>query len=241
MSEDEEIFILKVVRTNLSCTVVSNSWKHLIKDTKKDLLTCRVYDQKIDGEGFSIIGDPNQIIQGIYIPQNQIKFLPENIVESFPALIGYLINNCSIKTVKGKHFKGLNKLETLFLERNEIETIDGDSFKDLTKLDFLNLAHNKIEFLDEKIFDNLRNIRQIELNNNKISIIPVNLFKNNLKLVEITLNDNKIQTISSTLFDHLNNLEYIDLESNVCVNDSYGLRVFNEMKTVLRTNCRSSV
>ena len=263
ISEDGDILIPKVVqRSNVRCTIISYSWKHLVEDSKKDLLTCRIYDQKIDHEGFSVAGYVNQNIQAIGILKNkEVKFLPENIGESSPGLIGFLVINCSIKTVNGKHCKGLNKLEVLILERNEIESIEGDSFKDLTKLDFLNLAHNEIqtldpnlfqsleilsafaipnnqiEFLDEKIFVKLRNVGNIELTSNKLTTIPKNLFKHNLSLGLIWLNGNKIQTISSTMFDHLSNLSLINLRNNVCVNGFYLRNRFDKMKNLLSRNC----
>ena len=264
MREDGEIFIQNVVRANLRCTIELVRWTKSIWSKPKFLQTCDVYDQKIDGEGFSVAGDPNESIQGFYIWDiKDVKFLPENIAEAFPGLIAYKVRSCSIRTVNGNHFKGLNKLESLNLPYNEIESIDGDSFKDLTNLEDIDLSynkiktvdphwfqsletllvfyidHNKLEFLDEKIFDNLQNLRNITLTNNKLATIPANLFKNNLKLEWIWLNENKIQTISSTMFDHLKNLSRINLKNNVCVNRFYYHDRFNEMKNVLSAYCTS--
>ena len=265
MSEDGEILIQKVVRAILRCTIESVTWTYITGGESKVLQTCNMHDQKIDDEGFSIAGDLNLSIQGFSIEDNkEVKFLPENIAESFPGLMVYQVFSCSIKTVNGDHFKGLNKLESLDLARNEIESIDGDSFKDLTKLVYLFLYHNKIksidpnwfqslgalqgfliyhnqvDFLDQQSFDNLQNLRNISISNNKLSTIPANLFKNNLKLEFIFLNENIIQTISSTMFDHLKNLKYVDLENNVCVNGYYRQETrLHEMKNVLRSNCTS--
>ena len=267
MREDGEILIPKVVRAVLSCNITSNSWPYLYVSESKALQTCYVQDQKIDDEGFSVADEPNLSVQRFDIDDNkEVKFLPENIAESFPALTVYQVLSCSIRFVHGKHFKGLNQLENINLARNEIESIDEDSFQDLTKLEELFLDHNKIkmmdpnwfqsletlqllfisynqlDFLDEHSFDNLQNLRIISLSNNKLSTIPANLFKNNLKLKDINLNVNKIQTISSTMFDHLNNWIYINLQNNVCINDRYlSMRRLNEMKNVLSSNCTSPV
>ena len=234
LKEDGEIFYLR-------CKIQSFSDSGLFHGSK-DWKVCRIYDQKIDEEGFSVAGDPNQSIQIFYINDNkEVKFLPANIAVSFPGLITYVVKNCSISTINVKHFKGLNTLEHLDLERNDIETIDGDSFKDLTKLNDLILSANKIHlidsnlfqslkiltiliinenplvFLDEKIFVNLKNLKNILLNANRLSVIPKNLFINNSKLETIGLQMNIIALINSTMFDHLNNLRYVDLQFNFCV------------------------
>ena len=266
MSQDGEISIPKVVRAVLTCNITSRSWPYLYASESKALKICYIEDQKIDDEGFSVAGEPNLSVQGFDIEDNkEVKFLPENIAESFPALTVYQVLSCSIRFVNGKHFKGLKKLEHLNLARNEIESIDGDSFKDLTNLEDIDLNYNKIkkidpnlfqsleslqdfyidhnqlEFLDEKIFDNLQNLRLIELGKNRLSTIPSNLFKNNLKLDWIYLDYNKIQTISSTMFDHLKSLTYINLQTNVCVNGDYRQDQFNKMTNDLSMNCLSPV
>ena len=262
MSEDGEALIQTVVEANLRCTTELYSWMDSLGC--KDLQTCYIKDQKIDEEGFSVADASNLSIQALSIEDNEeVKFLPENIAESFTGLIVYRVLRCSIRTVNGKHFKGLNNLKSLELQGNVIEDIDGDSFKDLTRLGYLALnynqikmtdpnwfqsldtlwqlwiGYNQIEFLDEQIFDILRNIREISLDNNKIATVPSNLFKDNLKLEEIKLGGNKIQTICSTMFDHLKDLTYVDLRSNVCVNDFFFHKRFNGMKNVLRINCES--
>ena len=264
ISKDGEILFPKVDRANLRCTI--SSFSYHFGDKPKDLQTCYIEDQKIDDEGFFVACDPNLSIPAFSIEHiKEVKFLPENIVDSFPELIVFEVWNCSIKTVHGEHFKGLTKLEYLNLAYNEIESMDGDSFKDLTKLENLDLVHNKIrtinpnwfqsletlrifligrnqiELLDEKIFENLQNIEKIRLDYNELSTIPVSLFENNLQLKDIYLDVNKIQTISSTMFDHLKNLEFVDLQDNICVHDYFGPNKFDEMKNVLSKNCTSTV
>ena len=252
--------IMSEEKNVLRCTIDRHLWRDLLES--KELQTCKINDQELDGEGFSVASDLNLNIQAFSIEGNkEVEFLPENIVESFPGLIAYRVIRCSIKTVNRKHFKGLNNLERLELQGNQIDSIQGDSFKDLARLVMLALNYNKIkiidsswfqsletlrqlriggnqiELLDEKMFNILRNIREISLDNNKLSAVPANLFRDNLKLEEIRLGRNKIKTISPTMFDHLNNLTYVDLRSNVCVNDFFYQQRFDEMKNVLRINC----
>ena len=267
LSEDLVNMLLKVVQEYLRCTIELRSWNNVF-DKEKNFKTCFIIDQKIDGEGFTVAGNPNPSIQAFSIKGNKkVEFLPENIAESLPGLIAYQVLTCSIRTVNGNHFKGLKNLAYLELPDNEIESIDGDSFKDLTKLEELNLynnkiktidpnllqslktlrnfqiAENQIEILDEKIFDKIKNVKEIALNRNKLSTIPANLLKNNLKLEKIWLDENKIQTISASMFDHLKNLYCVGLDNNDCVNGVYCqvLRSFDEMKNLLENNCTTPV
>ena len=264
MREDGEILIPDVIQVNLTCTIQAYDLYYLSKHNPRWYKSCRIEDQEIDGETFSVVGDPNEKIPVFDIRHSKgVKFLPENIAESFPGLIVYKVWNCSIKIVNLKHFRDLYKLECLDLVSNEIESIDGDSFEDLTKLAHFNISynkiktidpnwfqslkmleelgigHNQIQFLDEKIFDNLQNIKEIALSHNKISTIPANLFKNNLYLEQIWLNENKIKKISSTMFDHLNDLTHVGLQNNLCVNDLYRSDGLIRMKNFLSMYCRS--
>ena len=139
MSKDDVNLLQVVYQANLKCTIDLSLWK------EKNVQTCNIFNQKIDGEGFSVARDLDQSIQAFEIHSiKEVKCLPENIAESFPDQVV----NCSIRTVNRKHFKALNELEYLRLARNEIESIDGDSFKDLTKLERLYLECNKIETID---------------------------------------------------------------------------------------------
>ena len=246
LSEQGEILLLQVVRSYLKCTNKEQIWRFeaqgcgCFPETNfRKILTCNINNQKVDSEGFFIAGDPNQSVEAFIIQHNiEVKFLPENIAKSFPELLIYKVHECSIRTVKGIHFKGLHKLEILNLDRNYIKSIEGDPFKDLKKLNILSLNFNRIEtidpnffqsldnlwtfgitlnqieFLDEKLLNNLKSLRDIRLAGNQLTTISANLFKNNFELVQIILQDNKIQAISSTTFEGLIKLRFLLLSQN---------------------------
>jgi Leucine rich repeat len=66
-----------------------------------------------------------------------IRYLPENVVENFPLLIGYYAESCTITEILRKHFKGLLKLKVLILDKNQIEKIENSAFDDLVSLENL--------------------------------------------------------------------------------------------------------
>lgn len=240
--------------------------EHHNRFTGVKLIACHIRKQKIEAEGFTISDEFDEDVEYLEISNNKkVKFLPENVTESFPNLMEYEVRNCSIKSVHGKHLEGLFELERLQLWFNEIETIASDSFKDLEKLKVLRLSHNqikhidpawfqtmtnltrlimnsnRIEIVDEKMFENSPNLQQVWLFWNNLTTIPENLFKNNLELEKILLDCNQIETISLTAFDHLTKLQEVDLKHNVCINQHYkafGDHEISEMKKDLSsTKC----
>lgn len=80
-------------------------------------------------------------ISAINFQQNKkIKFLPINVVESFAYLLAYTASSCSLKEISKSKFKGLRKLQILWLSYNQIEKISSDTFEDLTDLKKLYLC-----------------------------------------------------------------------------------------------------
>lgn len=70
----------------------------------------------------------------------KIFYLPELIDRNFPNLIRYNAIMCSVKELSRKNFKGLSKLQILFLTSNEIKKINKDTFEDLKALQYLDLC-----------------------------------------------------------------------------------------------------
>jgi hypothetical protein len=66
-----------------------------------------------------------------------IKFLPVDLVSTFPNLQGIGFSACSISEISYRSFKGLSKLKDLWLSYNRISKLDGKVFKDLVNLKVL--------------------------------------------------------------------------------------------------------
>jgi hypothetical protein len=65
------------------------------------------------------------------------KFLPVDLVSTFPNLQGIGFSACSISEISYRSFKGLSKLKDLWLSYNRISKLDGKVFKDLVNLKVL--------------------------------------------------------------------------------------------------------
>jgi Leucine rich repeat len=88
------------------------------------------------GSTFSTTPDASMV--GLNFEGNKnIEYLPENIAETFPNLLGYDAWKCSIKIIFKAMFKNMNKLKVLSLQNNQIERISSDTFEDLVSLKYL--------------------------------------------------------------------------------------------------------
>lgn len=104
--------------------------------------TCRVSVTKsITSPGFSFPFSKDETVKGIEFFGNvNVSYLPVNIAEIFPNLVGYGAGNCSIKSISKANFQGLTSLKELLLFENFIETIPNNIFDGLTSLEFINLG-----------------------------------------------------------------------------------------------------
>lgn len=108
---------------------------------------------KIHTPDTSIASNYDDEFEAIQFDENhEIKFLPVNVSEHFPNLIGISAWKCSIKTISKKNFEGLTQLIALGLGFNEIEVIDAHTFEDLTSLRKLYLRKRFLLFIQNEIF-----------------------------------------------------------------------------------------
>jgi Leucine rich repeat len=70
---------------------------------------------------------------------NKINYLPINVGEKFPNLLGYDAAGCSLTEVLSSNFRKLSKLKELYLNYNQIERVNADTFDDMTSLEVLHL------------------------------------------------------------------------------------------------------
>lgn len=96
---------------------------------------------KIRKDDSLITSEPDHSVNGLaFLANKKVHFLPINIAESFPNLLGLSSWGCPIKIISRKHLKNLHKLKLLNLGRNKIEIIKKDTFKDLRSLEWIGLS-----------------------------------------------------------------------------------------------------
>lgn len=193
------------------CNFSDDDWSFL----NKTLNTCNVEEQFINSPGFLIASDQNLFVKGFDISRNkQIQYIPKNLSEKFPSLLGVQINACSIKEVSESNFEGLFKLQEIDLKSNSIRTIASSAFKDNSKLEFLTLTENKLTYISADLFEPLPNLKLLLLNNNRIRFFYPNTFKNLINVRNFNAGGNDIKYLYPGTFDSLVSLKDFSLAYN---------------------------
>jgi len=153
------------------------------------------------------------------------------------------LQNNHLTVIRDHVFVHCKYLKSLDLSRNRIKTINKNAFNSLANLEQLNLSGNKIRKIEHDVFQPLINMEYIWLSHNQLQEISSNLFtEQNQKLISIYLNNNKLTSISPYAFEKLDNLRFLFLKSNKCVNADFtnyrissNVGIKYEMKNCIKT------
>jgi Leucine rich repeat len=122
----------------VACEVVKTVFWALLGN----ITTCNMLQISINSTGAKI-STYNHFVKGLDFDHNtRIFYLPENVAETFPNLVGYYIYDCAINEISRQHFKGLHKLRELNISYNFIRKIPSDTFKDLLSIELIWLGEN---------------------------------------------------------------------------------------------------
>lgn len=84
----------------------------------------------IDSKDFLITSDRDETVEVFYaFGSKKLEFLPRNLGEKFPNLLGLNAAHCSITEISKESFKELGKLLKLRLYGNQIEKFVDDTFE----------------------------------------------------------------------------------------------------------------
>lgn len=118
---------------------------------------------------------------------------------------------------------------------SNIREIDEDAFVGLARLRSLLLIGNLIEEIAPRTFHPLINLIYLDLEANNLRSIGEDLFSQNTGLNSIYLEWNRINEIAPRFLANLgNNLYFINLTGNVCVNRSF--QIGNEENLIIINN-----
>jgi hypothetical protein len=119
-------------------------------------------------------GKSNDDVLEFYIEHSDISFMPRGITKFFNNLTAVTVYDTNLKEITKDDLKEFgNKLNILWLVRNNIEVIESDLFefnKNLTELD---LSNNKIRHIGENAFVGLEEIKTFRFYSNACQSQPV--------------------------------------------------------------------
>lgn len=134
-------------------------------------------------------------------------------------------------------FDGLTNLQTLSISRTAIPAIDPAWFRTLESLTMFYAQNNEISELANGTFASLTTLERLFLNGNRIREITREAFGNSSsRLHTFYINDNRINVIDPYWVNDADNLEYLLLAGNLCVDEDFlnvGLlrwRLFEELQ-----------
>lgn len=157
--------------------------------------------------------------------------LPIGIGLVFPRLSRFFIVASKLKFVVRANFVGLTRLKILDLRFNEIESIPESAFLDLFSLEVLTLSGNLLTQLPVHSFTTMLSLRYFDASDNLLETFDDEVFAQNEQLQEILLEHNQISRITSN-FSQFRDVGFIDLRSNVCVENEFYLRGFPNLPTL---------
>ena len=153
-------------------------------------------------------------LQILYLIDNSLETLPEDIFEGLAALTTIHLQNNGLKELPEDIFDGLGSLSSLHLANNKLSELPEDVFDGLTEMDGLFLTQNQLSELPEDVFEGLTGLKTLYLDGNELSALPEEVFDGLDSLGIIRLNSNSLSELPAGVFEGLANLRSLVLEHN---------------------------
>jgi hypothetical protein len=150
----------------------------------------------------------------------KVQFIPLDIATSLPNLNRIVFDHLALTKITTDDFKGLAKLEFLYLDSNFITEIADDAFADLHALSYLDLDYNKLTTLHADIFRHQKHLETISIHDNFLTTLDESIFSRNPQLKSIKLHNNEIDELGVHLLDNLH-LTDVNLKRNKCIDVEY--------------------
>ncbi|RZC41265.1 LRR 8 domain containing protein [Asbolus verrucosus] len=131
-----------------------------------------------------------------------------------PKLNTFRIYDNNFRYFDNQVFKTMNKLEYLWIEKQNLGPLEANYFSGLSNLKKVRLQHCQIKRIDQNAFDDLTNLIRLDLPTNQVEKIQPGTFKNLKKLEELQLSGNSIRNFTGGEFNGLTNLKRLELVGN---------------------------
>jgi Leucine rich repeat len=173
-------------------------------------------------------------LETLIISSSGLTRIQANAFESAQNLVTLAIGGNPLQSLNAEAFLGLNKLTSLSVYDSELANVNERAFEGLELVDILFLSGNKIQSLPHAVFQPFVNLFYVSLSNNSLESLHGETFSNNRVVQQIELADNRINSLGNNILDNLNNLRYLNMEGNVCVNEAWSLTPKEQLLQILK-------
>lgn len=124
-------------------------------------------------------------------------FIPRNMLNFFPNLIGIRLVNCGTLILSGNELNEYNNLSLFAIESTKVERIPGNFFSTTPQISVIGFADNSIKYVGSKLLTNLTNLSWVSFHNNEcisqtattrdeISVLIESLITSCVDILEVT-------------------------------------------------------
>lgn len=150
----------------------------------------------------------------IHLGHNGISNIQNGALRSLTNLSTLYLYGNEFSEIGSGWFDGLNNLGFLDLGQSGVETIQNGAFRNLENLNGLSLSNNLIRNLSANAFEGLRNLRYLYIGNNRLEEFPEQVF-GAIDVSYLGLWGNELKVLRRNQFGNLNNLNIMDLSTNL--------------------------
>jgi Leucine-rich repeat (LRR) protein len=143
----------------IACEFAVFTWNR----TEANYYGCSVIEASITKPGTEIKafvgehdeGKTNNDVEMISFEDTVVEYIPRSLHKIFPIFKVLQIENCGLKQITRKDFKGLENLEILFLDKCKLRSLPADLFEGMVKLKEISLYKNQLEILSSKMLESV--------------------------------------------------------------------------------------
>lgn len=186
----------------------------ILKDLSDKVTTINLSGNNLKELPEGLLDNATNLVN-FYIESNYISKIPKNFFKNNKQLDWISFAGNSITEIGAEEVSGLENLRLLDFSSNDIAKVDENALKGLTKLEQLTFGENLLKSLPENVFKPVENcLESISLYSNGFTKIPSGIEKL-VKLKALSMFDNELSDISDFDFSHLVKLDELDLQYNV--------------------------
>jgi hypothetical protein len=125
--------------SRISCFSINPNEKWNFVGVQK---TCAMNTNLVLNSTIPIFSGPkDETITGLHFRKNRkVSILPQRVHETYPNLVVYGAESCSVKEIAREHFEKLTQLRRLNLESNQIFEVKQGVFDDLIAMEYIGLS-----------------------------------------------------------------------------------------------------